>query len=98
MMEATWIKRCNNCTTNKKSDSPSQKQITKHKIENTDMKTSEITQNHEQIPKMETHDSDSKQDLEDSGKHVSIVQNITYNIQDSSIVGDLNTEINSDLE
>jgi hypothetical protein len=29
---------------------------------------------------------------------VSIVQNITYNIQDSSIVGDLNTGINSELE
>ena len=27
-----------------------------------------------------------------------IVQNITYNIQDSSIVGDLNTVKNSDLE
>jgi hypothetical protein len=71
---------------------------TKHKIENTDMKTSGITQNHEQIPKMETHDSDSKQDLEDSGKNVSIVQNITYNIQDSSIVGDMNPGVNSDLE
>jgi hypothetical protein len=71
---------------------------TKHKTENTDMKTSEITQSQEQIPKMKTHDSDSKQDLEDSAKNVTIVQNITYNIQDSSIVGDMNTGINSDTE
>lgn len=56
---------------------------TKHKTKNTDMKT---------------HDSVSKQDLEDAEKNVTIVQNITYNIQDSSIVGDMNTEINSDTE
>ena len=71
---------------------------TKHKTENTDMKTSEITQIQEQISKMKTHDSVSKQDLEDAGKNVTIVQNITYNIQDSSIVGDMNTGINSDTE
>ena len=62
------------------------------------MKTSEITQSQEQIPKMKTHDSVSKQDLEDAGKNVTIVQNITYNIQDSSIVGDMNTGVNSDTE
>jgi hypothetical protein len=56
---------------------------TKHKTENTDMKT---------------HDSVSKQDLEDAGENMTIVQNITYNIQDSSIVGDMNTGINSDTE
>jgi hypothetical protein len=71
---------------------------TKHKIENTDMETSETTQNHEQTPKLEAHDSDSKQDLENPEKNVTIVQNITYNIRDSSIVGDLNTGKNSDLE
>ena len=71
---------------------------TEHKTENTDTKTSEITQNQEQVPTTETHDSDLKQDLENAGKNVTIVQNITYNIQDSSIVGDMNTGINSDTE
>jgi len=67
-------------------------------LENTNMNTTEITQNHEQIPELETHDGDSKQDLDVSEKNVTIVQHITYNIQDSSIVGDMNTGINSDLE
>ena len=40
----------------------------------------------------------SKQDLEDAGKNVTIVQNITYNIQDSSIVGDMNAGINPDTD
>ena len=71
---------------------------TEHKTENTDTKTSEITQNQEQVPTTETHDSNLKQDLENAGKNVTIVQNITYNIQDSSIVGDMNTGINSDTE
>ena len=70
----------------------------KPKIENADLNTSEATQNHEQIPELETHDGDSKQDLDVSEKNVTIVQHITYNIQDSSIVGDMNTGINSDLE
>ena len=71
---------------------------TEHKTGNTDTKTSEITQSQEQIPTMETHDSDLKQDLEDAGKNVTIVQNITYNIQDSSIVGDMNAGINPDTD
>ena len=71
---------------------------TEHKTENTDTNTSEITQNQEQVPTTETHDSNLKQDLENAGKNVTIVQNITYNIQDSSIVGDMNTGINSDTE
>ena len=73
-------------------------EITKHNIENTDMEKSEITQKQTQLPKLETHDSDSKQDLADPENNVKIVQNITYNIQDSSVVGDLNTVKNSDLE
>ena len=63
---------------------------TKHIIGNTEISTSMNTQNPQQIPKIETHDIYSKQDLEDSVKSVSVVQNITYNIQDSSIAGDFN--------
>ncbi|MDP6235807.1 MAG: hypothetical protein QF364_08200, partial [Candidatus Poseidoniaceae archaeon] len=68
------------------------------KTENNDTKSSGITLNQELLPTTETHDNDSKQDLEDAGKNVTIVQNITYNIQDSSIVGDMNAGINSDTE
>ena len=37
-------------------------------------------------------------DLENPEKTTNIVQNITYNIQDSSIVGDLKPEINSNKD
>ena len=37
-------------------------------------------------------------DLEKPEKTTNIVQNITYNIQDSSIVGDLKPEINSNKD
>ena len=83
-------------------DELAEKIVSKQKFieetEITDTKSSGITQNQEQFSTMETHDNDLKQDLEDAGKNVTIVQNITYNIQDSSIVGDMNTGINSDTE
>ena len=83
-------------------DELAEKIVSKQKFieetEITDTQSSGTTQNQEQFSTMETHDNDLKQDLEDAGKNVTIVQNITYNIQDSSIVGDMNTGINSDTE
>ena len=83
-------------------DELAEKIVSKQKFieetEITDTQSSVTTQNQEQFSTMETHDNDLKQDLEDAGKNVTIVQNITYNIQDSSIVGDMNTGINSDAE
>ena len=81
-------------------DELAEKIVSKQKFieetEITDNQSSGTTRNQEQFSTMETHDNDLKQDLEDAGKNVTIVQNITYNIQDSSIVGDMNTGINSD--
>ena len=83
-------------------DELAEKIVSKQKFieekENTLTKPSGIPQSQEQIPTMETHDDGLKQDLENARKNVTIVQNITYNIQDSSIVGDMNTGINSDTE
>ena len=69
-----------------------------HQIEDTIIDNSEITQKHAQTHNSESQHSDVKQDLVDGETNVKIVQNITYNIQDSSIVGDLNAVQNSDLE
>ena len=83
-------------------DELAEKIVSKQKFiqekENTHTKPSGISQGQEQFPTMETHDNDLNQDLEDAKKNVTIVQNITYNIQDSSIVGDMNTGINPDTE
>ncbi|MEJ6653079.1 MAG: hypothetical protein QNL55_01795 [Euryarchaeota archaeon] len=45
-------------------------------------------------PQLQESKAALEKELEDSSKATTVVQNITYNIQDSAISGDLNANLN----
>ena len=48
----------------------------------------------EELAQLQESKAALEKELEDSSKSTTVVQNITYNIQDSAISGDLNTNLN----
>ena len=48
----------------------------------------------EELAQLQESKAALEKELEDSSKSTTVVQNITYNIQDSAISGDLNANLN----
>ena len=72
----------------------SQTQYLQHQLAKQSRSASKMKGMQEELAQLQESKAALEKELEDSSKSTTVVQNITYNIQDSAISGDLNANLN----
>ena len=72
----------------------SQTQYLQQQLAKQSRSASEMTDMQEELAQLQESKAALEQELEETSKATTVVQNITYNIQDSAISGDLNANLN----
>ena len=72
----------------------SQTQYLQQQLAKQSRSASEMKGMQEELAQLQESKAALEKELEDSSKSTTVVQNITYNIQDSAISGDLNANLN----